>query len=328
VRNLEKFEMITAMAALLVLPAGLILASPPHSEMVNSVESGADPNQVSDYRVGAGDLLEISVFSVSGFQHFVRVSSSGFVKLPLLGQIHVAGRTCAEIEDLLTKKLDGEYINDPDVIVQVKEYRSQSVLVLGAVRSPGLYQLTHDLTLVDVLALAGGVTVDAGDTVTIQRRAVRPEGGQQASPQLTEVNLEELIANGNTVVNLPVYGGDVINVVQRVQEVYYVIGEVNSSGAFPLRRVEPLRISQALAQAGGPQKTAKMSKSVLLRYDEKGERKEIPVDFAAILQGRQPDFNVLPNDIIFVPGSHFKNVTYGILGIIPHTVSTVPHVIR
>jgi len=75
--------------------------------------------------------------------------------------------------------------------------------------------------------------------------------------------------------------------------------------------------SQAIAKSGGPLKTAKMSKGMLMRYDEDGKRQELPVDFKAILLGKKPDFPVMPSDIIFIPGSSVKTVGYGLLAILP-----------
>ena len=111
----------------------------------------------AEYRLGPGDLIEIGVFGVENFRHTLRISASGVIKLPLLDPVTAAGLTAAELEERLTALLDGEVIKNPQVSVFVKEYRSQTVYVLGAVQKPGQYQITLQLKIVDVLSMAGGL---------------------------------------------------------------------------------------------------------------------------------------------------------------------------
>ena len=102
----------------------------------------------------------------------------------------------------------------------------------------------------------------------------------------------------------------------------YVIGEVNRGGAFALPPKQDLRVSQLFAWAGGPMKTAKVSGGILVRYNDLGERQELPVNFDEILKGKKEDFLVRANDIIFVPGSRFKSLTNGLVAA---AVSTIPY---
>jgi polysaccharide export outer membrane protein len=105
--------------------------------------------------------------------------------------------------------------------------------------------------------------------------------------------------------------------------VFYVIGDVNRPGAFEIPSESRMLVSQALATSGGPTKTAKASKGVLIRYDARGTREERPVDFAGILRGKKPDFEVMANDVIFVPGAAAKTLGLGLLNIIP-TLAVAP----
>ena len=275
----------------------------------------------AEYRLGPGDLIEIGVFGVDNFRHTLRISASGVIKLPLLEPITAAGLTPAELEERLTTVLDGEVIKNPQVSVFVKEYRSQSVFVLGAVKNPGQYQITLQLKIVDILSMAGGLQSNAVDEAVIQRKSA------EGVDEVIKVNLQELLEKGDLARNIVVRGGDVVHIQERLVQTAYVVGEVNRAGAYQLPPKQELRVSQMFAWAGGPMRTAKMSDGILLRYNEKGERVELPVDFGEILKGKKEDFVVRANDIIFVPGSKFKSFGYSLLNILPGTVANIPFVV-
>jgi len=135
------------------------------------------------------------------------------------------------------------------------------------------------------------------------------------------VNLKDLLENGKLDLNVPITGGDVVQIPERHIERFFVIGDVNRPGAYELPREEELFISQALAEAGGPMRTAKASKAVLVRWDEEGRRQELAVNVEDILKGKQPDMALHPNDVLFLPGSTAKSIGYGLLGVIPGTLS-------
>lgn len=280
----------------------------------------------TDYVVGPGDLIEIKIFGVESFDQVVRISSSGKISLPFLGKISVAGMTGAELEDYLTQLMgEKRLVRDAQVSVFVQQYRSQPVYVLGAVNQPGQYMISQNLNVIDVIAMAGGLDFRrAQDYALLQRRggSEAPDNGTQDSrPEPVRIDLKDLLENGNLALNMPVQGGDMIHVPEKVIQLYYVIGEVGRPGAYEFEADETLMVSQALAWAGGPQKTAKSNKGMLVRYDEHGKRTELAVNFKDILKGRKPDFAVEPEDIIFIPGSNFKTIGYGLLGVIPSTVS-------
>lgn len=287
-------------------------------ERLKVLSSLSTPGGDPEYRLGPGDLIEVSVFGVDDFRHTVRVSASGGIKLPLLDAITVSGLTPAELEQKLTALLQEEVIKNPQVSVFVKEYRSQPVVVLGAVKNPGQYQITLQLKIVDAISLAGGLLPNAADEAVIQR--VSAAGAEET----IKVNLRELLEQADMTLNVVVRGGDVIHVRERLAETVYVLGEVNRAGAFPIPPKQDLRVSQAFAWAGGPTKTAKLGKGILLRYNEKGERQELPVNFGDILKGKKEDFLVQANDIIFVPGSRIKDLGLSLLQGIPGTIATIP----
>jgi len=268
-----------------------------------------------DYRIGPGDLLEVLVFGEEGLSRTVRVTAAGTVTLPFLDSLQVAGLTPVAVELLLKERLSEDIIRDPQVSVFVKEYRSKSVFVLGAVQRPGEYQLAGPLRLIDAIAMAGGLDLEtAGEKAVVQRTDV--ENGSERS-DVVRVDLKQLLDGGDASLNLPLRSGDVVQVSEKSFQLYYVVGEVNRPGAFQLPDRQALLVTQAVAWAGGTMKTAKSQKGLLVRYNEKRERQEIPVNFDEIIKGGKPDFEIQANDVIFIPGSKFKTLGYGLLGVIP-----------
>jgi polysaccharide biosynthesis/export protein len=276
-----------------------------------------------DYRLGAGDEVEVKVFGVEDLCHTARVSSSGVISLPLLGQIEVAGRTAAEVSGDITALLTSQrLVRDPQVTVFVKEYRSQPIYVLGAVNKPGQYMITGQLRLIDVISLAGGLDLArAGDTIIVKRQT--GTGSPSESGQLIHVETKSLLEGAGLALNFDLKAGDVVQVAEKKLEQFYVVGEVGRAGAFPFPREDdrPLLLSQAIASAGGPGRTAKVRKGILVRNLENGERQQFAVDFKAILQGKRPDMPVHPNDIIFIPGSTMKTLGFAFASAVPWAVS-------
>jgi polysaccharide export outer membrane protein len=312
--------MAKRIAAVIVSVLACSLAPSAQSDLNKRIESmTALPTSNADYRLGPGDLIEIRVFGVSTYDQTPRISAAGTIQLPLLEPVVVAGLSAAELERKLAALLDGEVIKKPQVSVFVKEYRSQPVTVLGAVRSPGQFQIMLQLRLVDVLSMAGGLQPNAGDEAMIQRPSL------DGKDEIIRVNLRELLERGDLTLNTVVRGGDVIHITPREEQFVYLVGELNRGGAFPLPARQEVRVTQVFAWAGGAARTAKLSDSVLLRYDSAGKREEIKVNFSEILKGKREDFFVRAQDIIFVPGSKVKSLTQTLLSGLPGAVGTIPY---
>ena len=117
----------------------------------------------TDYRIGAQDLLEISVFGIDDLSRTVRVNSNGQISLPLIGGVMAGGKTIPELESLIGEKLKDGYVQDPQVTVFIKEFTSQRVTLEGAVQKPGIYPLTGKTTLLQAIAMAQGVDDKTAD---------------------------------------------------------------------------------------------------------------------------------------------------------------------
>ena len=310
-----------------------------------------------DYQLGAGDLIEISVFGVQDFSFTRRVSSSGFITLPYVGKVNVQGVTSPQLEEELTALLDGRLIPNPQVSVFVREYQSQLCVILGAVNNPGLIEMSRPLKLLEVIALAGGLKQDSADRASIYHRSLemsqngidKTDGTngdhgnngidkthgtngdhgnngmngprQTDTSSVMEVRLRALLEEGAFSENVSIAGRDVIVIRHKSGPRFYVIGEVLSPGPFELPPDKALLLTQALALSGGPMRTAKMNKGILVRYDGVGHRQQIQVNFSDILKGKKADFQVHSDDVIFIPGSTFKSIGYGLLGILPSLAS-------
>ena len=124
----------------------------------DTTSSGGAYTGVSDYRVGPLDLIEISVFQIPDLSRTVRVNSGGQISLPLIGAIQAGGLTIQELEKAIAQKLEAKFLQNPQVTAFVKEFTSQRVTLEGAIAKPGIYPLEGRTTLLQTIALAGGVT--------------------------------------------------------------------------------------------------------------------------------------------------------------------------
>ena len=137
-----------------------------------TAESGAFTG-VSDYRIGALDMLQITVFQLDDLDREVRVNTSGMVSLPLIGAVQAGGKTVSELEALIAAKLTETYLQNPQVSVFVKEFTSQRVTVEGAVRKPGIFPITGRTTLLQAVAMSEGLDPLADPSSVVVFRTIQ-----------------------------------------------------------------------------------------------------------------------------------------------------------
>jgi polysaccharide export outer membrane protein len=240
-----------------------------------------------------------------------RIDPEGDINLPLVGRLHAAGLTIRQFEESLNKQLS-TYIREPHVVVAITEFRSQPVSVLGAVKSPGTYQLQGRKTVVEMVSLAGGFREDAGNTVKITRElewGKIPLSNASIDPlgkfSVAEVRIKEILEAKNPEDNILMMPHDVITVPRA--ELVYVIGDVNKAGGFVLTERSNMSALQALSMAEGLDHTANASRAKILRLEPGQEqRTEIAVNLKKILDGTSNDVPLQAGDILFVPGSTAK----------------------
>jgi len=245
----------------------------------------------SSLRIGAGDLLEFSVYNVPELSTKIRVSNNGDAYLPLIDSVHVADLTVEEAQTLVEKKLsDGGFVKDPHVTLFVDQFASQGVSILGEVSRPAVYPVLGQQRLFDVISAAGGLTDKAGRTVSITHR------NQQDKPVVVELARHLADSPEN---NVQVYPGDTIIV--RKADIVYVVGDVARPSGFVMER-SGLTVLQAVALAGGTTQTAKLNGAQIIRKTDAGNV-GTPIELKKILQAKVPDVAMQPDDILFVPSS-------------------------
>jgi polysaccharide biosynthesis/export protein len=225
----------------------------------------------ADYRLGAGDLLRVNVFGSPELSGEVRISESGFITYPLIGQSQVAGKSPAQVEaQLVAQFTEGGYLRNPQVSVLVVEYRSQKVSVLGHVTKPGQYPLTTTSRVLDMLAEAGGpINEEAADTATLMRK-----DGSKAAIDLTA------LFSGDPAQNHTVGGGDTLYVPRAPQ--FYVYGEVQKPGMYKLER--GMTVSRAISKGGGITPRGSERRVVVKRRDKEGKEQLYSARGADLLQ--------------------------------------------
>lgn len=257
-----------------------------------------------DYRIGPEDLLEVTVFEAPELDRTVRVSAEGKISLPLLGAVRAEGRTTRQLEGAIEALLRRSYMKDPHVSVFVKQIESHPVSVFGAVMNPGVYQIRGPRGLVEVLAKAGGLASDAGDTVIVTRHAA---GG--ADGRTLRIPVNDLLESAGTRDDVRIDPGDVVKVTRA--GVVYVVGEVRRPGGFTLRTNESMSVLQALALAEGLTQTSAAKHALIIRtLSQNGERENIPINLDKILRGRAPDPLLRARDVVFVPNSASRTAFY------------------
>lgn len=260
----------------------------------------------SDYRIGPEDLLDIDVFQVKELKTMGRVSSQGYIKFPLVGSIRVSGLTVSELEDELARQL-GKYLEEPAVSVFVKEYRSQQITVMGAVKNPQVYSVSGQKYLLDMLSMAGGLTREAKNLCYIQKIYEADPSGVMHGETIV-VNLDKLLMEGYADLNVPLFSGDIIHVPEN--DVFFVDGAVESPGSFHMKG--SITLTQALSMAKGLKYEA-VRGGIRIYRDNGGPEREVRiVDYDAILAGDSPDMLIEDRDIIIVPKSGVKNFFKGL----------------
>ena len=272
-------------------------------------------DQPMQYLLGPGDQIGIHVMDMDDVSDKpVRIDPSGAVDLPLVGRITAAGLTVEQFRSALTKRLL-KYVESPQITINVLEYHSQPVSILGAVNSPGIQQLTGPKRLLDVISLAGGFRQDAGSKLTITRQAhwgalPLPNAHPDASGQfsIAEVSIESLTTAKNPADNIFVKPNDTVSVPKA--EIVYVMGQVKKAGGFQITSRDSISLLKALALAEGLDHDASPKKARIMRASATNSNvNEVPVDLQRILEGKDPDVQLHADDVLFIPSNVAQSAT-------------------
>ena len=254
---------------------------------------------VAEYRIGPKDVLELTVIGFEDLNRRVRVSEEGKISLPYLGEVEVQGLTKSELEKKLAKLLEEKYLQNPQVTVVIVEYQSRRIFLIGAVTSPGPYELLGRLTLLRLISQAGGLTPDAGNEIIIMRQL--PEGTKTS----LKISVEDLLLKGDPGLDIPLEPDDVISIpVDKVVQIY-VTGQVTTPGALSVRKSNIPTLLRAIAQAGGFAARASKGGVIIKRIDESGKEIRIKANVDDIIKGKRKDVQLRENDVVIVPEKFF-----------------------
>ncbi len=266
--------------------------------LLSAISSLFAQESSGDYRVGPKDLLEIKVLELPELSVERRVSDSGSIELPLLGDMAVSGLTASEIRSRLETTVKAKYVNRANVSVVVREFANKPVSVLGAVQKPGSLSISGRWTLVNAITAAGGLTASAGRKIYVLRRS------ENGLSDTLEIRADELFRSATALWNIPIQPSDIINIPSRTSMTVFCLGEVKSPGAIAFDSDDRLTLLSVIAKAGGL--TDRASKSVRIkRRGADGKDVEQVVDFKRIVSGQIPDLPIEPNDVIVVKESFF-----------------------
>jgi polysaccharide export outer membrane protein len=249
--------------------------------------------------ISPGDLLHIQVADTPEMEEHARVTDRGMVPIIGIGEVKVAGLVPGDAATAVHDKLiDSHYLNHPEVFINVEEFATQQVSIIGEVKTSGAYPIATPRPILDVLALAGGLTPEANRHILIERN------GDQQHP------LEYYVSNDGTQAikqQLMVNPGDTI-VVSRAG-IVYILGDVNRPGGYVMSNNQSqLTLLQGLALAGGVTRAAKQGHAHLIRQQPGGGFSDTELSVGEIQKGKQPDLALLPGDVLYLPFSFARNL--------------------
>jgi polysaccharide export outer membrane protein len=261
--------------------------------------------------IGPGDLLHLMVYDTPEMEQRARVTDAGTIPFSFLGNVDVGGLTPEQAAEQIQHRLIAAGVMlHPQVTVRVEAYATLNASVMGQVQKPGMYEIDTPRKVVDVLALAGGLTSLADRHITIQR----------FGPEKEKVEYFYSNQASNALFHDPlVYPGD--TVVVPTAEVVYVLGDVAKPGGYPINTNNSrMTVLQAIALAGYANHTASVGKSKLVRQSD-GRVEEINLEVGAMQKGKKPDVALLPDDVVYVPFSFARNIGINGQGILASVAS-------
>jgi polysaccharide export outer membrane protein len=286
--------LLTPLLAVLAQAPSVLAAPSPAESPAAAVAPPAAPAVPSrDYRVGAGDVLEVTVFGNDDLSRTPTVQTTGRIAVPLVGDVPVAGLTLQEIQRELTERLGRSLLVNPQLDVRVREYKSQFASVVGEVNSPGRKPLRGRTRLIDLLLDAGGFTARASGEVLI----ARSEGTFEDGSRLRRVRLGGPAAPEDPAsLQLPITPGDIVSAIPK--SFVTIEGEVAKPGRYLIEG--ELTVSGAISSAGGLTRSGSDTITVRRLEAETGKTVILEVDLKAVRKGKQPDLVLQPSDSVSV----------------------------
>ena len=267
--------------------------------------------QTAAYRIGPSDVLRLTIYAggESQYDANLTVSARGTIIPPFIGPVMAAGLTTTELEKAIRGPLAQDYLVNPEVSITVKEYHSLHYYISGAVKKPGLYEMTKEASLLELIAKAEGVKPERGNVAYIMRKAYKK--GEKVNPDQTlgkdpiKVDLKRLLDQGDMRANIMLQPADVVYIpfqqsLNLSTSKIYVDGEVENPGVYDFQ--PGMTAMNACIMAGGFDKFAAPNRTRIIR--RKGNKDEIiRINLNLVQEGKIDDIALLPGDRIHVPES-------------------------
>jgi polysaccharide biosynthesis/export protein len=263
--------------------------------------------------IGPGDLLHLQVYDTPEMEQRARVTDAGTIPFSFLGSVNVSGLTPAQAAEQIEQRLMAAGVMlHPQVTVRVEAYATQNASVMGQVQKPGIYEIDTARKVVEVLAMAGGLTDMADRHITVERFGTAKQKVEYYFSNAAAAAFSE---------DPMVYPGDTVIVPKAA--VVYVLGDVSKPGGYPISTNNSrMTVLQAIALAGYANHTAAVGKSKLVRETPAGV-KEIDLPVTEMQKGKKADVALLPDDVIYVPFSFARNIGINSQGILASAASAV-----
>jgi polysaccharide export outer membrane protein len=288
-------------------------------------ETPLSPSSTHDaYVLAAGDQIVIHAFEMEDINDKpYLIDNEGNVRIPMLGTLKAAGQTVADFQKHLIDAL-AKYVQQPQVTVTVTQFHTEPVFLLGSFKAPGVYTLEGKRTLVDMLAISGGLLPDASLQIKLTRRveygpiplpgAVKSPDGKSES---VTINLVSIGETANPAENIFVQPYDVISV--DTAEMIYVDGQFARPSGVAVNQKTSMSLLQILSLSGGTTTTAKGKAWILRPIPNSKRRTRIDINLNRIVEGKDPDVDLYPNDFVYLPATSalLRNIGTGARYVLP-----------
>jgi polysaccharide export outer membrane protein len=277
------------------------------------------PEDFAGLKLAPGFLLNVIVYDEPDLSAHVRVDKEGNISLPFVNTIHVGGDTVAEAKQRIQEKFRGDGIlKNPQITIDVEQFATTSVTVMGEVQNPGKVQLLAPHSLLDVIGMTGGETSLAGNEVELKR----PVNGAMQSTTYHYSRGDD----GSTIRDVMVNPGDTV-IVKRAG-IVYVLGAVNRPGGYTMQENGELNVAEAISMAQGLVMQAKVNGLRVVQHDATGKPVEIHVSYNNIMEGKEKPLQLAAGDIVYVPISKTKAILSSTTTLIGQTAAASIYVAK
>jgi polysaccharide export outer membrane protein len=277
----------------------LLLCGAAFGQTETAIARQPAPANLPAQRIGANDLIGVSVYGAPELSGAIRVGADGYIRMPMVaGRISADGLMPMDLESAIAGALRAaQILVDPIVTVTIVEYHSRPISVAGAVRRPITFQALNGLSLLEAINRAEGLSPEAGSEILVSRR--QPDAEGRLTPVVERVLVKDLIDGADAGANLRLHGGEEIRVpaMGRV----YVVGNVRRPGSFPVADAADTTVLKMLAHSEGLLPHSHKIAYIYRKEPATGAKNEIPIPLQQIMARKTSDVALQTNDVLYIP---------------------------